>query len=373
MSAALTPEQKEAKIAAMNSQLNGTRTQQPDMAPGTSIESLIRDEDKKIDISKLKLWKDAEEQGGKTAEDPNKPSLVDPDAPPPVPGVKLQTPGEKKDPAPGEKKPLKERTKDWEALARRQQAKFLADNKAKADADAARAESARLKEQNDRTLTLLEQAQKNPIDWLAKQGVTAVQLAKAAVTQGKTPEQTAQSALEAKVNEVLAENKRLKDAQTQREQQANADAQFEREKVAFVEAFKEGGETKYPALMKVLDSPEQIVDEFLGFVNTLRANPKYAAELARAPELYTDEVLLGIFEKKTAKLVGKLTTTQDTADNKTATQTTQTSPTNKTGKKTATKAASKQLTLPKEFDRLPEADQRRLLIEYAAKYAIKTE
>jgi hypothetical protein len=370
MSATLTPEQKEAKVAALNAQLNGNRVQQPDMAPGTTVDSLIAKEDAKVDITKLKLWKDAEEQGGKAAEDPNKPALVDPDAPAPVPGVKLQ--GTKETPKTEEKKPLKERTKDWEALARRQQAKFLADNKARSDAESARAEAARFKEQNDRTLTLLEQAQKNPIDWLAKQGVTAVQLAKAAVTQGKTPEQTAQNALEAKVNEVLAENKRLKDEQAQRQQQAEATAQFAREKAAFVDAFKEGGETKYPALTKVLDNPEQIVDEFLGFVNTLRANETTAAELRRAPELYTDEVLLSIFEKKTAKLIAKLTTTQDPAGNKTAPQTTQTTPNHKPGK-IATKAASKQLALPKDFDRLPEADQRRLLIEYAAKYAIKTE
>lgn len=381
MTATATPSHEE-KIAKLNAELNGHRDQTPNLPPGETVESLIAKEDKKIDLTKIKLFKEVDEQAP-TPKKEGAPELVDPDAPLPD-KIAAKKPEEH-----AVKKTLKQRAEDHETLARRQADKFRRDTKAKeeaaaarAEAAAAKAEAARVTEQNARTLALLEEATKSPeaaLAFVAKHGVNAVTLAKAAVDQGKTPAQVAKSAIEEKIDAVLEENKRLKAEETARKakeaETAAAKAQadkYEADKATFVANFTENSAAKYPTLAKLVgDKPEKIVARFIGFVHSLQAEPETAAELQANKDKYTDEVLLALFEKVTARDLAAAN--KASADNTTG-QTTEAAPgKTKTGSTATTRRSSKRLALPANFDKLSDSEQNRLMAEYASKYAIKTE
>ena len=377
---------QEEKMAKLNAELNGHRDQTPNLPPGETVESLIAKEDRKIDLTKVKLFKDVESD----APDPKKPGaqLVDPDAP--IDGkLPNGTPTTDTTTAPAPpRKTLKQRAEDHEALAKRQADKFRKDTKAreeataaKARADAAEAKATELAAQNSRTLKLLEDATKSPeaaLAFVAKHGVTAVTLAKAAVDTGKTPAQVAKTAIEEKIDAVLEENKQLKaenaardkaaeDARKVAEQRAKYDA----DEKAFIDNFTAHSATKYPTLARLVgDRPNDIVARFIGFVHTLQARPETAAELKAHPDLYNDDVLLALYEKVTAKDLAALN--KAPADDKTG-QTTSAPPDKKTGATAAPKTKGKRSALPANFDSLPNGEQNRLLAEWTSKHAIKTE
>ena len=373
----------EEKISKLNAELNGHRHQEGNLPPGETVETLIAKEDQKVDISKIKLFKDVPSDAPDQPKE-GQPALVDPDAPgakeiAPPPAA-LKTPAEKS---------LKERASEHEKLAARQAAKFRNDRAAKDEAAAAtaravkaEAEAARLLEQNTRTVSLLEEATKSPeaaLAFVAKAGVNAITLAKTAVAQGKTPEQVATSAVNEELRLLREERAALKADKEAKEKEERAKqesaakvAKYEADKLTFIERFKEGGTEKYPTLTQYVDSPEEIVDAFIGFVNTLRANPKTAAELEKNAAQYSDAVLLALFERVTAKKVGKFLNKDSSSGNKTAEL--GKTPGDKAGTKIAKKTSNgKRQALPANFDKLSDSEQNRLMAEWTEKYAIKTE
>jgi chromosome segregation ATPase len=205
-------------------------------------------------------------------------------------------------PSPEDRKATrKEKLTALQSLAQEQQRAFTEGQRARQIRDQAQAEVARLKAEADSAKAVLEDAKKDPWAWLQKtHGITARQLAER-VAKGDDPNGALKELTE-KVIAQEAELQRQREEWTQREQRSRQEVQYAAAKKSLVDKY-EGGKDKYPTLHAVIDSPTELVKEFLSVVEEIKSNP----ELAPFAAEYSDDEVLEAMEarwkKRTARLV----------------------------------------------------------------------